>query len=59
MSDKTLHIISQDNQPIGSWNKSCDECGLFIGELDNYVDEHVYFTKEIADKYKLTRCTDQ
>lgn len=56
---KTLHIISQDDQPIGSINKSCDECGLWVEKCDKYVEHNSDYTKESAKKHNLVRCTDK
>ncbi len=56
---KTLHIISQDDQPIGSRNKSCDECGLYIENCDHYVEHEENYTTEMAMENDLVRCTDQ
>lgn len=56
---KTLHIISQDDQPIGSRNKSCDECGLYVESCDEYVENPSDYTKETAEKHNLVRCVDK
>ena len=58
MSEKILHVISQDNQPIGSINRSCDECGLAVWNCDEFVSNERDYTKEIAEKNNLVRCAD-
>ena len=59
MKKKTLHIINQDDQPIGSVNKSCDECGLAVWNCDHYIEHVSKYTKETADKHNLVRCADK
>ena len=59
MKKKTLHIINQDDQPIGSVNKSCDECGLYVEKCDHYVEHESNYTKEMAMENDLIRCVDQ
>lgn len=55
---KILHVITQDDQPMGSQRKCCERCGLAVWNCENYVTEKHLYTEEVAKEHNLTRCTD-
>lgn len=62
MSNKILHLVTQDGQPYGSVRKCCEKCGLGIHAMPSghsYVDEKANYTKKFAAKYGETRCIDR
>ena len=61
MTDKIMHLVTQNNQPYGSRRKCCECCGLGIHAMPaghSYVDEEANFTKKFAAKYGEIRCID-
>ena len=60
---KTLHLVTQGDQPIGSTRNCCERCGMAVfrmgAEHDGFVDNEPEFTKERAGEIGYTRCTDE
>jgi len=56
---KTIHLVTQRNQPYGSRRKCCEQCGLAIFAMkdgDGYITEKFKFTKENAHKNGYRLC---
>lgn len=58
---KTLHLVTQENQPFGSTRMCCQNCGLAISAMgdDQYADSREAFTHTLANGYdgrKYKRC---
>lgn len=44
---KTLHLMTQRDQPYGSQRRCCENCGLMmVGRPDSFWTEHVYTDDE-------------
>ncbi|WP_429949556.1 hypothetical protein ACQYWY_21620 [Comamonas sediminis] len=60
---KTLHLMTQRNQPYGSERRCCEQCGLMLVWRDkSFWDDHTY-TDEAQhyhdDHAGLTTCDTQ
>ncbi len=54
-----LHLMTQDDQPLGSERKCCERCGVAYwhwDEDDAFVNCESDYTKEIADENNYTLC---
>jgi len=59
---KTVHLMTQDDQPIGSERKCCERCGSAYwnwAEGDKYVSSQLHFTKEVAESEGHILCGDE
>lgn len=59
---RVMHLMTQDDQPIGSRRNCCEKCGQASRHWpkgDSYVDREDEFTKETAIGYGFVRCGDQ
>lgn len=44
---RTLHLMTQRDQPYGSQCRCCERCGLMlVGRPDSFWDEHAYVDDE-------------
>ena len=44
---KTLHLMTQRNQPYGSERRCCEQCGLMlVWRADSFWDDHAYTDDE-------------
>ena len=64
MKDKfTIHLVTQDDQPIGSRRKCCEKCGKAIHamnpDIEGYVDNLDSYTEQNAKEYNSIRCVDK
>lgn len=58
---KKLHLMTQDDQPIGSERKCCERCGVAYwnwGKPGFYVGSKEQYTKEAAKEFDLILCCD-
>jgi hypothetical protein len=59
-----LHLITQDDQPIGSARLCCEECGHAkwhfnkVKHGSGYVENRNNYTKEYAEEHGYVRCRD-
>ena len=62
LEKRILHLVTQDNQPMGSQRKCCEECGL---ALESFPDNHFFlnikdhFTKQKVSDMGYNRCIDK
>lgn len=59
---RILHLVTQDNQPMGSQRKCCEECGLALDKFPShhfFMTERDQFTKQQVADVGYSRCIDK